>query len=232
MNNKNENLYRNEIKYILDKTQALQIESRLSLFSIKEQTDNINSYFVRTLYFDNIYNSCFLANREGLPHREKIRIRAYNFDFNTIFIELKKKNYNLSTKKRCLIPNDIVSRIMSNNFNLNQMKNQNEFLFFLCSKIKKDSLLPKIIVDYERIAYSFPFFNTRITIDSNIKASLNTCLFFKQNIPMKTTLDNTKCILEVKYTQILPKFLYEIINVDDLKRINYSKYYYSRKAVV
>lgn len=231
MAEENQNTYRNEIKYIIDKKQALELKLRLQTLCSSEK-QSFNKYLVRTLYFDDIYNSCFFANREGLAHRQKIRIRTYNYDYDNIFIELKKKDFNLSSKNRCLISKEICKKIISNSFSLKEMKDENEFLFFVCTKIKNHSFLPKIIVEYDRAAFSFPAFNTRITIDSNIKSTIKTDLFFEQIPQMQNVINTDKCILEVKYSQLLPRFMYNIMNIGNLKRINFSKYYFSRKSII
>lgn len=231
MTEENQNTYRNEIKYIIDKKQALEIKLRLQTLCPSEK-QSLNKYLVRTLYFDDINNSCFFANREGLAHRQKIRIRTYNYDYDNIFIELKKKNFNLSSKNRCLISREIFKKIISNSFSLKEMKDENEFLFFVCTKIKTNSFLPKIIVEYDRTAFSYPAGNTRITIDSNIKSTVKTDLFFEKNLQMQNVISTDKYILEVKYSQFLPRFMYNIINIGDLKRVNFSKYYFSRKSII
>lgn len=68
MDSENKNNFRNEEKYLINKEQAFQIQSRLQCICKQDQN---SPYNVRSLYFEDINNSCFYSNREGLPKREK-----------------------------------------------------------------------------------------------------------------------------------------------------------------
>ncbi|MBQ4124084.1 polyphosphate polymerase domain-containing protein [bacterium] len=229
MDSENKNNFRNEEKYLINKEQAFQIQSRLQCICKQDQN---SPYNVRSLYFEDINNSCFYSNREGLPKREKIRLRTYNFDDSKIFLELKEKEYSLSRKRRCLITKEDTNNLIRGNIHLKNTNNENHFLMYMYSKIKTGMYFPKIIVDYKRIAYTLPFFKIRITIDSQIKTSSKTNLFFERNYQMIPILTQDKCILEVKYSQILPKYFNKIINLEDLKKVNFSKYYNARKQSI
>ena len=47
------------------------------------------TYLVRSLYFDDRYNSCLMDNENSIDKRYKYRIRTYNNDLSTIHLEKK-----------------------------------------------------------------------------------------------------------------------------------------------
>ena len=82
-----------------------------------------------------------------------------------------------------------------------------------------------------RTPFVFPAGNVRITLDRNIGHTDKFDLFFGENLPTKPVLANGTHILEVKYDELFPSFLYEALNLEGLKYTNFSKYYMSRKRV-
>lgn len=48
------------------------------------------TYLVRSLYFDDRYNSCLMDNENSIDKRYKYRIRTYNNDLSTIHLEKKR----------------------------------------------------------------------------------------------------------------------------------------------
>ena len=88
---------------------------------------------------------------------------------------------------------------------------------------------PVVIVEYERTPYIFQNGNVRITFDMNISSSSPTADFFRERIPKRPIMPLGQHLLEVKYDEFLPDFIYSALNLSDLQRTNYSKYYLCRK---
>ena len=55
-------------------------------------------YHIRSLYFDDIYDSCYTDSLNGNPFRKKYRIRIYDDNLETIKLEVKEKSYNRAVK--------------------------------------------------------------------------------------------------------------------------------------
>ena len=87
-------MQRKELKFIINALEAKQIKEKL-----KSLTKNNKKYIVRSLYFDNYQNSCFYDNLEGISPREKYRLRIYDRNFEKIYLECKRKEYNFVNKK-------------------------------------------------------------------------------------------------------------------------------------
>ena len=56
-------------------------------------------YEIRSVYFDDIYDSCFEENETGVNCRKKYRIRIYNSSFEMMNLEIKEKKNGFIKKK-------------------------------------------------------------------------------------------------------------------------------------
>lgn len=90
-------------------------------------------------------------------------------------------------------------------------------------------LYPKSIVEYDRSTYIFNAGNVRITFDRNIRGSRKINDFWQEKIDEIPLLEKDVHVLEVKYDEFLPQFIYNILDLDTLRRTSFSKYGYSRK---
>ena len=77
--------YRHEYKYLCSGQQLALIANNIQGFMQydKNAGDNKN-YTIRSLYFDDILDSCLYDNINGNDPREKFRIRIYNADISYI----------------------------------------------------------------------------------------------------------------------------------------------------
>ena len=90
------------------------------------------------------------------------------------------------------------------------------------------SYRPVSMVEYERVAFLYERYNTRITFDLNIKSSECNFNLFDKN-PIYQDIISNKIILEVKYNEKLMKFIKDILVPYNLNRVAVSKYCMGRK---
>ena len=62
-----------------------------------------NEYHIRSLYFDDCFNSAMSDKLDGVMHRHKYRIRIYNFSDKIIRLERKSKRGDYISKLSCSI---------------------------------------------------------------------------------------------------------------------------------
>lgn len=86
-----------------------------------------------------------------------------------------------------------------------------------------------MIVEYERVPYVYPLGNVRITMDENISASNRTELFLEKQIPLRPVLEAGQHVLEVKYDEYLPDYIYRTVQLENLRLTAFSKYYLCRR---
>ena len=97
-------------------------------------------------------------------------------------------------------------------------------------KIKRqEGLHPVIIVDYDRIPYIYEHGNVRVTFDTNISSSANISAFFDPEILKRPIMPKGQHVMEVKFDGFLPDVIKQILNLGELRRTSFSKYYLCRK---
>lgn len=88
---------------------------------------------------------------------------------------------------------------------------------------------PVVIVEYDRIPYVYANGNVRITLDTNISSSQATDRFLEEIVPKRPVMPLGQQLLEVKYDDYLPDFIYRNLQLDCLRQTAFSKYYLCRK---
>lgn len=210
---------RKEIKFEINREEYDNINKKLNEITDKSQSIIKKEYYnVKSIYFDNIYNSLLQENIDGLMYREKYRIRMYSNCNKNIFLEKKiKKEDNIFKFREKLSEQDVI-KICNNEIDSFINETQLKKDFYINTKTKL--LKPKMIIEYDRIAYEHDLTKARITLDSNLKKDENIFNFFNEN---KNSSDIYKYILEVKYEDVIPKFILEFLKIN-MQRRKSSKY--------
>ena len=96
--------YRNELKYVVSSRQIAILRNRIRpLMALDAHTGTKGKYTIRSVYFDDYRNICYLENADGTSPREKFRIRIYNADEKVIRLELKRKEGGKTHKDSCFL---------------------------------------------------------------------------------------------------------------------------------
>ena len=224
-------IYRHEFKYVLDNLQVEILKARLpQLMDWDPHAGPQGRYEIRSLYFDDFCNSCYRDVENGTDPREKFRIRTYNASDSRITLECKKKERSMTHKDSCQLSKEQYQKIMSGSFSASDVNSPLLEKFYLIQEQRH--LQPKVIVAYERTPFVYTFGNVRITFDRNIGSSTDISAFFDPYLPVRPILPLGKNILEVKYDELLPNFLYDAMSLGSLRQTTFSKYYLCRKFTV
>lgn len=224
-------VYRHEEKYYISKVRAFELSCLLKGCMKKdEHTDADGSYWIRSLYFDDYTNKDYLDKESGISERKKLRLRIYNSTTKSVKLELKNKYGIYMLKESATISsNDAKLLIAGESSNLlNYDSAVAAKVYYLMHKALYQ---PKILIDYEREAYTYPFENIRVTIDKNIRASNIDFNIFKDNINMFPIVEGEVHVLEVKYNNMFPEFLQKLISTYSVNRSSVSKYCLGRQAI-
>ena len=187
-------------------------------------------YEIRSMYFDDIYNTCMNDNEAGVDARKKYRIRIYDPTTSPIKLEIKEKLNGFTRKTSCKITKDEWSFFLKNEIDLpfGERTPMNELLL----KNKCDIMKPKVIIVYERSAFVYSTGNVRITFDRNIMASKQLKSFFDERVEgLVPVLPTGMHILEVKYDEMLPDIIAKQLEIGKLRKTAFSKYYLGRLAI-
>lgn len=224
-----ENRFRHEFKYVCSYGQLRMLQARLTgLISPDVHAGKDGMYNIRSLYFDDYYERCLQENEAGTDPREKFRIRIYNHSSDRISLELKRKVRGKTQKLSCPLTEEQCRMLMAGEIPQTDRETP-AVLQKLCLLMRTHLMRPKVIVEYERVPYVYPQGNVRITFDENICASGRVDLFLEDQIPLRPIMPAGQHILEVKYDEYLPDFIYRTVQLENLRQTAFSKYYLCRK---
>lgn len=219
--------YRHEIKFIISKQMSLILKQRLALaMDVDKNSVNLdNTYFIRSLYFDDINSTAYYEKIDGVLYRKKYRIRIYNNDSSFIRLERKWKHNNMTSKDQLKISKENCINLLTNQFdNIDKELLNNNLMKEFITDIKVFGLKPSVIVDYKRLAYTYPISEVRITFDERIKSGLYNCNLFNMNRITYDVIDNNEVVLEVKFNEVLPEHISIILQTIPMYRQAVSKF--------
>ncbi len=216
--------YRNELKHFVTMAGALVIKSRLSCMLLTDRNSGPDGrYHIRTLYFDTPEDRALFEKMEGLPIKEKFRIRLYNHDHSFIRLEKKIKHFTKGAKFGARLEKEEVQNILNGDITFLRQSDQ-ELLREFYLKLRTERLVPKTVVDYMREAYRYPAGNVRVTLDSDIRASISSTDLFDAKLPSAAALGSGICIIEVKFDGFLPEFIQDIVQLNKCTSTPFSKF--------
>lgn len=214
--------YRHEWKHQLNYSDLLAIRQRLRAVMTPDPHAENGEYFIRSLYFDNVYDKALREKIDGVNMREKFRIRYYNHDPSIIHLEKKSKVSGLGTKYSASLTAQQAQRIVDHD--IEWMKDSDESLIKeLYLKMQYQGLQPQVIVDYTREPYIYGPGNVRVTFDYDIRTGLHCTDFLN---PECITIPAVDCgiLLEVKWDAYLPDIIRDCVQQPGRRVTAFSKY--------
>ena len=204
--------YRHELKFKISNSAAEVLKQKLSLILGKDKNAYYEdgSYLIKSLYFDDRDSNLYYEKMDGVLYRKKYRIRMYNDVDTFIRLEKKMKHNNYTAKEQMLISKDIYSKIL--NGKIDEIENPEGLLLEFITNYKNKGLVPSVIVEYHRTAFTYPISDVRITFDSNIQSSLYNYDLFNTSYPRYIVDEPGKQVLEVKFNEVLPLHIANILN--------------------
>ena len=191
--------YRHEYKYLISNRELEILKIRAE--AILQRDAHVNRegpfagiYNIRSVYFDDPANTCYLENESGTDPREKFRIRIYNHSDQRIRLELKRKENGMCLKESCLLSRGQCEALLRGE-PLPEDSSHLPILKKFLLQMKTRLLRPVVIVEYDRIPYVHPLGNVRVTLDCHISASNECQRFFDPNLPLRPILPPGQHIL-------------------------------------
>ena len=226
--------YRHENKYPVDAVLIEKVRMRMNaLLQLDENAGQDGRYEIRSVYFDDLDDTCYRKNMAGTDPRVKYRIRCYNGSEDHIRLEKKEKRNGMTAKTSCFLSPDqahdlIGGRVPEDLFlNLGDQPGVlQELVYFMKTRL----FLPKIMVVYDRTPFVCRDGNVRVTLDENIAAGRPEDLFCRHPF-LKPAMPSGRELIEVKYDGFLPGYIKDELSLGRLKAETFSKYYLCRKTV-
>lgn len=221
--------YRHEDKYLCNSMQNAVLKMRAgAILKRDKHSSGGGCYRVRSLYFDSVQDSCYYENEDGVGERDKYRIRIYNADAGTIFLEKKSKKRQMTLKHTCRIDEETCRRLMKGQ-RIEITSGMSEQQQSLLIQLQGKAMRPAVIVEYLRYPFVEKNGNVRMTFDEDICSSNEIDRFLEERISCRPVLERGMSVFEVKWDEFLPGYIKHVIQMDSLQWSSFSKYYLCRK---
>ena len=220
---------RHEQKYYISQGDAYYLSTLLSRTMQRDKNaDQYGEYHIRSLYFDDCFNSAMSDKLDGVKNRHKYRIRIYNYSDKVIRLERKSKHGDYISKLSCGISRDLAEQIIAGDpYGLETLNHP--LLQDVYRMMTTKLLRPAVIVDYIREAYIHPCEETRVTLDKQLRTGYLSSDLFNPQLPTYPCLDQNQTILEIKYNRRFPEFILPITSSIPAQRSAISKYTLCRR---
>ena len=190
--------FRNEWKYLISTSEKEVLNLRMKpLMKLDPHAEN-GGYLIRSLYFD-------------------------DYSDRSIKLERKKKHGSYIFKESAPLTREEVEKILAGDY---------EFLlkspYNLCREFyiecMSNMMRPRTIVDYEREPWIMDEGTVRITFDTDVRAAVGSYDIFDSTLPALSVLEPGKLIMEVKFTEMLPQILINLLPPQAAEFTAVSKY--------
>ena len=220
---------RHEYKYYINYGEYAHLSRTLDYVLTRDKNgDPYNEYHIRSLYFDDEYNTAFADKLRGVQDRDKYRIRIYNFSDKLIRLERKSKYGDGIAKQSIAISRELCEQLMAAD-PTGLEKSEQPLLRDVYKQMRTKGLKPAVIVDYVREAYIHPAEHVRITFDKQLRTGLFSQDLFDRWVPTICPLDDNSMILEVKFDNYLPDYIRRLLWSCNAQRSAISKYTLCRR---
>ena len=220
---------RHEYKYFISFGEYAHLSRTLDHVLQRDSNgDEFNEYHIRSLYFDDEYDTAFVDKMSGVQGRDKYRIRIYNFSDRLIRLERKSKYGDGIAKQSVAISRELCDQLCAGVPDGLERSDQ-PLLRDMYKQMRLKGLQPVVIVDYVREAYIHPAEHVRITFDKQLRTGLFSHDLFDRWLPTVCPLEDNSMILEVKYDNYLPDYIRRLLWSCNAMRSAISKYTLCRR---
>lgn len=229
-NTENLSVSRCEVKYLLSLPDRLFLLDALNRLLIPDAYGGYNGYTVRSVYFDSIANDDYLDKKYHEDEKKRIRLRVYHPDDMTAKFELKRKSFGRELKESIVISREDAGQILNRNYSV-LLKYKSPISQYACQLMTTRLYRPVALIEYDRRAFTHENFNTRVTMDNNLRYCEFCYDLFGKNMNFKAAMPKDETILEIKYDRFLFKQIQEVLSKCDLTRKPPSKFGTSRQIL-
>ncbi len=216
--------WRHELKYLINLPEWALLTSRLPAAVQRDAHAGPNGeYMIRSLYFDDYWNTAYEEKEEGVLKRRKYRIRVYNCSDERILLERKNKYGPYIWKQSAPMTRAMAEAVLDGDYRpLLQAENNllREFYYECTARVMR----PRVIVDYDREPFVLEAGDVRITFDKHVRAGLGKFDLFDPALPTAEVLRGDQMIMEVKFTEFLPKLVRSLLPPRSAELTAASKY--------
>lgn len=225
--------YRHELKFYINHMEYNALKSSISgVMPMDEYAAKHGGYYhIRSLYFDDFWDSALQQKLDGDNDRRKFRIRIYNYNDRDIKLERKVKTGQFIRKDSTSLSREEFDAIMAGDFDFLAERPEAPCMS-LYLEMRNNLMKPKVIVDYVREPFIYPIEEVRVTFDKDLRLAIRNFDgydIFNPNLMTSPAVDDNLIILEVKFNQFLPAIIHKLIQSPGNMRSSISKYVMCRR---
>lgn len=203
--------YRHEMKYLINMQDYALLRMRLMpVLGHDANAGPSGEYWIRSLYFDDYWDTAYEEKDLGILLRKKYRIRIYNCSDRLIRLERKSKYGAYIYKESAPLTREETDAIIGGEYGFLKASPHNllrEFYYECTSRI----LRPRVVVDYDREPFTMEAGEVRVTFDKHVRAGMGTFDIFDPHLPTVEVMEGDQMIMEVKFTTFLPKIVRRLL---------------------
>lgn len=223
MNNTQTQPFRHELKYLISQGEKAVLLRRLQYICQPDEHAKDGRYMIRSLYFDDIWETAYEEKMSGTYERCKYRIRNYDCSDQIIRLERKRKEGQYIQKMSAPLTREETEQILEGRYAFLLQRQEGICQDFYIECMAK-RMRPKVIVDYDREPYVYEPGEVRITFDSHVRAGVLQDNLFDARLPVREVLEPGTLIMEVKFTEFLPQIIRDMLHTTRGLQMAASKY--------
>lgn len=220
---------RQEKKFLLRMEEDRRLYRYLYQLMREDKHNGSDGYLVRSLYFDTLNDTDYFEKKAGVSVRRKIRLRVYHPDSTFALLEMKQKEGIYQRKRSIRIERADAQRLVEGDYEP-LLNYPDEFAKECYGFMKTRCYLPKCVVEYNRRAFAGLENNTRITFDSQIRATESNFDIFDSKLCTYPVMNIYDTILEVKFNQFMMGYVKEAVQRCSKSEVSMSKYIMARRV--
>ena len=221
---------RREVKYLLSLPDRLFLLGALDRLLTPDAYGGYNGYTVRSVYFDSIDNEDYRDKKLHADEKKRIRLRVYHPDDQKAKFELKRKSFGRELKESVVVSREDAQEILKQNYSV-LLHYDTPTARYAYDLMTTRLYRPVSLIEYDRRAYTHPNFNTRMTMDNNLRCCEFCYDLFSHHLNFKALMPKDETILEIKYDRFLFRQIQEVLAQCDLSRKPPSKFGSSRELL-
>lgn len=221
---------RKEVKYLLSLPDRLFLLDALDRLLTPDAYGGYNGYTVRSVYFDSITNEDYEDKKNHVDEKKRIRVRVYHPDDKVAKFELKRKSFGRELKESIVISREDAIQVLHRNYSV-LLKYHSPIAQYAYDLMSTRLYRPVSLIEYDRRAYTHENFNTRVTMDNNLRFCEFNYDLFAKHLNFKAAMPKEQTILEIKYDRFLFKQIQDVLSKCDLSKKPPSKFGTSRQIL-
>lgn len=223
-------VFRKELKYRISKIEFSKLNRILEQEMELDDHGQEGGYWIRSLYFDSEYDNDLQDVLGGHLNKAKLRLRIYSLEQKWVKLEYKCKIASDQIKYTLEITRDQAQKMIAGEYGF-LMDFSDEVATEIYIRLISNAYRPKVMVEYRRIAYVYEANDTRITFDTDVKATMDVRDLFSEDFASIPLIPSDTGVLEVKYNHFLCSFIQRALSFIDLNQVANSKYAMGRLSL-